>query len=185
MNAGGSKKKKPAKKATAKKAVAKKPAAKPLKQRSSNGGGEKRGAKGRFLPGNSYRWKAGESGNPKGRKGSVTDAIRQRLEKVRDARDGRTNAELVADALLEEAIKGRNIQAIREILDRMEGKPRQAIDLTLLRSEREKYEAKIARLIEEARRIGESITREKAIELLALEDARILEVLQGTEEGES
>jgi predicted transcriptional regulator len=42
----------------------------------------------------------------------------------------RTVAEAIARALIKEAVTG-NVQAIREIADRTEGKPKQAIDLDM------------------------------------------------------
>jgi predicted transcriptional regulator len=44
--------------------------------------------------------------------------------------DERTQAEAIAQALVKEALKG-DVAAIREIADRCEGKPRQAIDLDM------------------------------------------------------
>ncbi len=42
----------------------------------------------------------------------------------------RTVAEIISNALVEEAFKG-NVQAIREIADRTEGKPKQSIDVDM------------------------------------------------------
>lgn len=139
-----------------------------------------RASDGRFLPGNSIgrQFKPGESGNVKGRKDSLTDVLRRRLPAIRDKADGRTNAELLADMLLEEAIEGRNVAAAREIFDRVEGKPKQAIDLTVRKSESEMYEGMIADLIERAATKGIKISRSKAIKYLAKHDARILEVVE-------
>lgn len=138
-----------------------------------------RGANGRFLPGNSFgpKWKSGECPNPSGRRGSVIDALRSRLEAVRIESDGRTNAELLADMLFDEAIKKGNIQAAREILDRVDGRPRQSLDLMVMRTEREKAELKVRRMMDEAESLGHPITREKAIELLAIEDGGIKRLL--------
>src|SRR5262245_56675382 len=77
----------------------------------------RRGSAARFLSGNAIgkQFKPGQSGNPSGRRDAVTESLRRKLAEVRVQSDGRTNAELVADALLEEAIEKRNIQAIKEI----------------------------------------------------------------------
>lgn len=148
------------------------------KQWSSNGEKPERDSKGRFQPGHSFGWKRGESGNPRGRKGSVADALRKRLPQVRVASDGRTNADLIADMLLEEAIINRNIQAAREIFDRVEGRPRQALDLNLPKSEVDRYQRMIEQLMKEAKKEGVSITRGEAIELLSLHDERIFEAVE-------
>jgi hypothetical protein len=147
---------------------------KPLKQAVSK---RQRGEDGKFLPGNSYgRWKRGESGNSKGRRDAVADQLRRKLALVRVKSDGRTNAELIADALLEEAIENRNIQAIREILDRVEGKPRQALDVLMVRSETERYENMILQFIESSKADGYEVSREDAIYNLGQFDSRILEL---------
>lgn len=75
----------------------------------------------------STRWKPGQSGNPSGRpkKLHITDAIRAELE--RKGPDGVPNDEAIARALVEMARAG-NMDAIREIADRTEGKARQRIE---------------------------------------------------------
>lgn len=126
-----------------------------------------RGASGKFLPGNSYgkRWKAGESGNPSGRRGSLADALRRRLSVVRDDSDGRTNAELVADMLFEQAIEHGDIRAAREIIDRTEGRPPLAVEIEVGDERREFYEALITELCAEynlpRERVVEDILRRK------------------------
>jgi hypothetical protein len=110
-----------------------------------------------------------------GRKGAVADHLRRKLAEVRVKGDGRTSAELLADALLEEAIEKRNMQADREIFDRVEGKPRVALDITAIKSETEKYEDMIRQFIESAKADGFDISREEAISYLAQPDPRILD----------
>jgi hypothetical protein len=80
--------------------------------------------------GKSHRWKKGQSGNPSGRPKSKTlsDAFKNKLEElVPDDLEGRTWAELIAVALVRDAVRG-NVQAAREIADRTEGRARQAIE---------------------------------------------------------
>jgi len=80
--------------------------------------------------GKPYRWKKGQSGNPSGRPKSKTlsDAYRHKLEEpVPNDPEGRTWAELIAVAQVRDAVRG-NVQAAREIADRTEGRPRQAIE---------------------------------------------------------
>ena len=90
--------------------------------------GENRNPDGTFGPGN--------NANPKGRpKGSVSiaDAIRRELENYPIDKDGNTSkqnyAELIAKRLLVKALTDKDISAIREIIDRVDGKPRQSVDL--------------------------------------------------------
>src|SRR5271168_4212991 len=76
------------------------------------------------------REKKGQSGNPGGRPRSKTlsDAYRLKLEEpVPNDPEGRTWAELIAEAQVRDAVRG-NVQAAREIADRTEGKARQAIE---------------------------------------------------------
>lgn len=77
--------------------------------------------------GESTRWKPGQSGNPGGRpkKLHITDAIRAELE--REGPDGVPNDAAIARVLVQLARSG-NMDAIREIADRTEGKARQRIE---------------------------------------------------------
>jgi len=80
--------------------------------------------------GKPYRWKKGQSGNPSGKPKSKTlsDAYKSKLEEpVPNDPDGRTWAELIAEAQVRDAVRG-NVQAAREIADRTEGRARQAIE---------------------------------------------------------
>jgi hypothetical protein len=81
--------------------------------------------------GKPYRWKKGTSGNLSGRPKSKTlsDAYKNKLEEpVPNDPEKRTWAELIAEAQIRDAVRG-NVQAAREIADRTEGRPRQAIEL--------------------------------------------------------
>ncbi len=86
-----------------------------------------------FEKGNPHAWKPGESGNPAGRPKSITlsEALRIELAKVlpNDTQE-RTFAELIAQQLVRAAATG-NILAAKEIADRTEGKPKQAVDMTM------------------------------------------------------
>lgn len=76
---------------------------------------------GRYLP--------GTSGNPGGRpKGSVSlvAALRRELERRQDS--GQPGIEAVAARLVDLAVGG-DLRAAREIADRLDGKPTQAVDL--------------------------------------------------------
>ncbi len=87
---------------------------------------------GTFAPGHTLgnRFQKGQSGNPSGRPRltKLTDALREQLAETNPNAPEETVAEEIARALISEAKIG-NVQAIREIGDRTEGKARQAIDL--------------------------------------------------------
>ena len=74
----------------------------------------------------------GVSGNPAGRPKSITlsEALRLQLAKVSPHADERTYAEEIARVLCVKATRG-NVNAAREICDRTEGKPKQAIDVEM------------------------------------------------------
>ncbi len=74
----------------------------------------------------------GVSGNYAGRpkKALLSDALRRQLTEALPNAPERTIAEAIAQTLIKEAISG-NVQAIREVGDRTEGKPAQAIALDL------------------------------------------------------
>jgi hypothetical protein len=120
--------------------------------------------KNKFAPGNKIgnRFKKGESGNLSGRPKltKLTDALREQLAEEMPNAPERTVAETIARALIREAVSG-NVQAIREIGDRTEGKPKQAIDLDLQisdwRTEAQKYGLSETDVINEARLLIESI----------------------------
>ena len=85
----------------------------------------------RGRPENLKPWRKGQSGNPGGRpkKLPLTDELRKLLaEVVPDDRQRRTFAEKIAEAVVKKAAKG-NLQAVREIADRVEGKARQGIQI--------------------------------------------------------
>jgi phage gp16-like protein len=72
-----------------------------------------------------HMWKPGQSGNPGGRpKGA---SLTNRLRKALDANDGQL-AEVVVKVLLREAAKGK-YQHLREVLDRVDGKVVQKVEL--------------------------------------------------------
>jgi hypothetical protein len=87
-----------------------------------------RGKRAGGITGKGFR--PGQSGNPKGRprtKG-LLNALKAAVGKVED--DGRTVEELLIEALIAEALKGRNrLPAIQTVFDRLEGKPKQQVDL--------------------------------------------------------
>lgn len=78
------------------------------------------------------RWQKGQpSPNPGGRphKTALTDAIRDQLAQVAEKdKGGRTNAEVIAAALIARAKRG-DVRAGSEIADRSEGRPSQSLNL--------------------------------------------------------
>jgi len=90
--------------------------------------------KGKFAPGNKIgkQFPKGVSGNPQGRPKltRLTDALREQLAEINPNAPEETIAEQIARALIREAKDG-NVQAAREIGNRTEGRPKQAIDLDL------------------------------------------------------
>jgi hypothetical protein len=87
---------------------------------------------GKFAPGNSIgkQFTTGVSGNPSGRPRltKITEALREQVsEELPDASEG-TIAEAIARRLIKLALGG-DIAAIREVLDRTEGRPKQSLDL--------------------------------------------------------
>ena len=73
-----------------------------------------------------HQWRKGQSGNPKGRPPgrSLTD----RLAAALNADDGRIAGEIV-EALIRQALKGRR-DALRDIFDRIDGKPTARVELS-------------------------------------------------------
>jgi len=77
------------------------------------------------------RFTPGQSPNPGGRAKSalLSEAYRRKLaDLVPNDPKGRTFSELIADAMVNEAIKGK-VHAASEINDRTEGKPRQEVEV--------------------------------------------------------
>ncbi len=80
-----------------------------------------------------YRFQPGQSGNPGGRpkKTPLTDALRALLEKAAPgALKDKDYARAIAEALARRAARG-DVSAIREVCDRVEGKPKQAVELAV------------------------------------------------------
>jgi|SRR5215472_2795907 len=88
--------------------------------------------------GRQFQFPKGKSGNPSGRPSTklLTDALKARLSmrlpaptaKRLKLRTTATYSDAVAMALIDEAIRG-NVQAAREVMDRVQGKVPQAVQL--------------------------------------------------------
>lgn len=139
-------------------------------QSEQNGG---RDAQGRFTKGNSHAFQPGQSGNPKGRPKAITlsEAYRRELAKL-DPNDseGRTFAEVLAEQTILKA-KGGDVAALREIADRVEGKAKQTVTLTM--DQRDKFERAVAGIMEET-----GCSREEAIETLSLFKPEVSQLTQ-------
>src|SRR5215510_7557364 len=77
-------------------------------------------------PANLKPWKKGQSGNPAGRpkKRNLSEELRARAEEQYPGRDDATYARIVAEKLFDLAVAG-DLGAIKEVFDRIEGRPRQ------------------------------------------------------------
>src|SRR4051812_48420625 len=78
-------------------------------------------------PPEQYRWKPGQSGNPggKGQRESLTAMLRRVLEKEHN---GKPIGELLVERLVKEALSGK-LPHIKEVLDRVEGKVKEKLQL--------------------------------------------------------
>jgi uncharacterized protein DUF5681 len=104
-----------------------------------------------FAKGNPFAFKPGQSGNPAGRpRDTITPHLRDLVRMKHPGKDEVTYGELVARALLTRAIVG-DVQAIKEVFDRLEGKPRQALDVTVEERKRELFENAVAALVAETK----------------------------------
>jgi hypothetical protein len=120
----------------------------------------------------------GQSGNPAGRPKSaiLSNAIRKKLNEIDETDpERRTFAEVLAEQLVMKAKTG-DVQALKEIADRTEGKARQSISLTT--DTRERYEHEIETMIEAAESLGEPVTREEAIAALSIYHPEVSQLLQ-------
>ena len=84
--------------------------------------GDKRDNKGRFTAGNKYG-----KGRPEGSL-SLVSLLKEKLEKVPE-NERLSFAEAVIEALVKKAIVSEDIGAIREILNRVDGMPKESIDI--------------------------------------------------------
>lgn len=91
----------------------------PEEQQESRNGG--------VFPSKEHQFKRGQSGNPGGRpKGeSLVAALRRRLA---EEHNGKTLGEILVEALIKGAVQGKP-QHIKEVLDRVEGKVTDKLDL--------------------------------------------------------
>ena len=95
----------------------------------------KRTANGQFISGHSgnpaTRFKPGNNANPNGRKNSAKDILNELLD---TSKKDKTRRENIMDILLMMAEHG-NLNAIKEVLDRTDGKSREYIEQRITRDE--------------------------------------------------
>lgn len=117
-------------------------------------------------------WRKGESGNPAtqfqpGRSGNPSgrprDTITPHLREIAQEtdKDGRSYGRRVAETLYAEALAG-NVQAAREILQRLDGLPRQGVDLSIDDQRANIIGRAVERLMSES-----GISRQKAVAQLS------------------
>lgn len=78
------------------------------------------------------RFKPGFSGHPGGRgpqKLSLVKLIKKKLEEIPEGEDTKTYAEMIIENLLEQAYKDKDFKAIVELIDRVDGKATQSVQL--------------------------------------------------------
>ena len=95
----------------------------------------KRTANGQFISGHSgnpaTRFKPGNNANPNGRRNSAKDILNELLD---TPKKDKTRRENIMDKLLMMAEHG-NLNAIKEVLDRTDGKSREYIEQRITRDE--------------------------------------------------
>jgi len=89
-----------------------------------------RRANGQFKPGHkpSTAWEKGQSGNPNGRNGSMSDLFKE-LAKAKDVK-GKTRKEKILDKILKMAENG-SLKAAEIYMNRVEGKPTEFRETTV------------------------------------------------------
>ena len=105
------------------------------------------------MPHTPTTWKAGQSGNPNGRprgRHAIAEALRTELSQIEttDA-DGNplTRAQVIARMAVNMAMSG-DLKAIEFVTERLEGKPRQALQIRRTSPSAEELRARLASLVE-------------------------------------
>jgi hypothetical protein len=117
----------------------------------------------------------GQSGNPAGRKPDrITKALREIAAEVGDG-DDKSGAQKLARILWEAAngerkVSREQLKAIEVCLDRLEGRARQPVTLTVGKAD--EYERMVEKMMDD-----EGCTRDEAIEALAVTRPEVAEVL--------
>jgi hypothetical protein len=122
-----------------------------------------------FLPGQ-------PSANPAGRPRQVATKLLREMASARidGADEGETRLRRIVNQLLSKA-EGGDLDAIKVVLDRLEGRPRQSVSLDM--NERERYEQMVENMMESEAAEGRECTREQAIAALSMFKPEIEELL--------
>jgi len=152
---------------------------KTTKRRIQNNGRTVRGRP--FEKGHKFGFRPGQSGNPGGRPKTrlMSEASRAWFARASEDDPERTNAEVLVEKLGALALGG-DLAAARELSDRAEGRPRQAIDIN--EDERERKTKMYGRMVERVlermlTEHGQVITHEQAIDTLAAYQPEIREYI--------
>ncbi|HZS09513.1 MAG TPA: DUF5681 domain-containing protein [Blastocatellia bacterium] len=122
-----------------------------------------------FAKGNTIGFQPGQSGNPQGRpkKRTLSEHLREVMARTHPEHPDRTYGELIAIKLAEEAVSG-NVTAAREVFDRLEGRPRQQLDVTVDSRKQQLAQTALDEYLRQAEAEGEQMTEAEAAEKLAL-----------------
>jgi hypothetical protein len=120
------------------------------------------------------RFQPGQSGNPAGRPRQVATKLLREMAATAEVDGGETRLRRIVDRLLVKAESG-DLDAIKIVFDRLEGRPRQSVTLDL--NERERYEQMVEQFIEGEESEGRECTREQAIAALSLFKPELADIL--------
>jgi hypothetical protein len=109
------------------------------------------------------------SGNPAGRPKQAASRLLREMAVELTEGSNQTRLRRIVDQLLAKP-EGGDLEAIRIVFDRMEGRPRQA--LTIDTDEQARLERKVQHYLQESEAEGDPLTREQVIAVLTEEDAR-------------
>jgi hypothetical protein len=79
-----------------------------------------------------WGFKKGQSGNPNGRPVgtvSIVEGLRRKLKEI-DPTERRSYLDIFIDKLISKAAKEGDVALMRDLVDRIDGKPRQSVDVT-------------------------------------------------------
>jgi Family of unknown function (DUF5681) len=122
------------------------------------------------------RFQPGHSGNPAGRPKQIATRLMREMASapVGGGAEGETRLRRIVDRLLVKAESG-DLDAIKIVFDRLEGRPRQSVTLDL--NERERYEQMVEQFIDGETAEGRECTREQAIAALSLFKPELADIL--------
>jgi hypothetical protein len=114
------------------------------------------------------------SANPAGRPKQVATKLLREMASSSLFDDGETRLRCIVDQLLQKAESG-DLEAIKIVLDRLEGRPRQSVSLDL--NQRDEYERMVENMMESEAAEGRQCTREQAIAALSMFKPEIEDLL--------